>query len=206
MYQLYSLPGSCSTGIHALLNKLKQTVDITMRNDVPNYHDIVPTNQVPALQTGDQILTEGAAIVIYLLQTHGPQELLQDREFIQWLMFNYATLHPAYSKLFAVQSNMPDGEAKTALLQTFGDRVAELWQLVDRHLEGRDFMHGDEATVLDYLVAIYLRWGNVFPDTQIPVGKNVQALANRVCELPEFKSALNTEGVVYNIPENARAA
>lgn len=206
MLQLYSIPGTCSTGIHVLLNKLDVPFDMILRDDVDNYQQLVPTNQVPALQTDSDLLTEGAAIVLYLLREHGDQALLSDNEFTRWLMFNYATLHPAYSKLFGVNGSMADGPQKTALLQAFGDRLAALWQIVDNHLQSRDYMHGDTPTVLDYLLAVYLRWGNLFPQTRIPVGSRVLDLASRVAELPEFKAAFEREGQVYLIPDNALAA
>ena len=206
MYQLYSIPGTCSTGIHVLLNKLGVPFDVIYRDDIDNYQQLVPTNQVPALQTADSLLTEGAAIALHLLATHGASALTEDREFLRWLMFNYATLHPAYGKLFTVARTLPDGKSREWLLQALANRVAELWQIVDRHLQGREYMHGASATVIDYLLAVYARWGHVFPDLQIPLGENVLALVNRVSELPEFQQAFAREGISYQIPDNALAA
>ena len=68
MYTLYSIPGTCSTGITVLLTRLGLDFEVIKRDDVPNYSDIAPTNQVPALKDGDQIITEGSAIVLYLLE------------------------------------------------------------------------------------------------------------------------------------------
>lgn len=70
MYTLYTIPGSCSTGIHTLLNALNIPVKIINRDDVENYQEIVPTNQVPALKDGELLLTEGAAIAQYLMEKH----------------------------------------------------------------------------------------------------------------------------------------
>ena len=102
MYTLYTIPGSCSSGITVLLEKLQLEYTPVKREDVPNYSDIVPTNQVPALKSPDgQIITEGAAIVLYLLEKHNspmlPADLSRKAEFLRWLMFDYATLHPAYA-------------------------------------------------------------------------------------------------------------
>lgn len=205
MYQLYIIPGSCSTGIHVLLNKLNQPVEIIKRDDVKNYRELVRTNQVPALKTDTNLLTEGAAIALHLLTEHGQKELVNDQEFMRWMIFNYATLHPAYSKLFTVNGMMENGEAKHELLQKLGDRVVELWQIIDRHLQGRETMHGNSVSIIDYLLAVYVRWGNMFPDISMPVGENVLKLVNRVSALPEFKQALEREDVAYAIPKNAFA-
>ena len=197
MYQLYTIPGSCSTGIHTLLNELAIPVEIIHRDDVENYSAIAPTNQVPALKNQEQLLTEGAAIALYLLNQYGQKELVNDQHFIRWLMFNYATLHPAYSKLFTVNASMEDSEAKQKLLQALGDKVAELLRLVDQHLYGRQYMYGEKPTLLDYLIAIYVRWGSVFSTIHIPVGDNILALINRVTQLSQFKIAFEKEGISY---------
>ncbi len=206
MYQLYSIPGSCSTGIHVLLNQLKVPVDIRLRDDTPNYSEIVATNQVPALETDNQLITEGAAIALHVINKHGDASLTNDPKFTRWLMFNYATLHPAYSKLFAVKQAMEDSPEKLVLLQTLANRLSELWEIVDKHLENCDFVYNNQVSVIDYLIAVYVRWGNFFPDTKIAVGNNVLNLVNRVIGLPEFKDAIQREEISYQVPDNALAA
>ena len=93
MYTLYTIPGSCSSGITVLLEKLQLEYTAVKREDVPNYSDLVPTNQVPALNLPDgQVITEGAAIVLYLLEKHNspmlPTDLSQKAEFLRWLLID----------------------------------------------------------------------------------------------------------------------
>lgn len=197
MYKLYSIAGSCSTGIHILLRKLRLPVEIVMRNDVDNYAELVATNQVPALQTEDKLLTEGAAIALYLLEKHSelPGDLAQRSEFRQWLMFNYATLHPAYSKLFAVSGAMDDSAEKQALLESLATRVSALWRIVEQRLEHRTYVVGEEPSLIDYLLAIYSLWGNYFPELNIELGEHTQRLIHRVMQLPEFVEASEAEGL-----------
>ena len=70
MYQLYTIPASCSTGIYAFLKSLNLPFKAIKREDSPNYQALVPTNQVPALQDEELLITEGAAIVLHLLDKH----------------------------------------------------------------------------------------------------------------------------------------
>lgn len=202
MHQLFIIPGSCSTGIHILLNELNIDAKITERGDVSNYKELVPTNQVPALQVDDRILTEGANIALYLLMKHKP-EMLDNPDFTQWLLFNYATLHPAYSKLFTINGIMEESQQKYELMQKLGDRVSELWMIVDQRLKQKQYMVGDEPSIVDYLLAVYLRWGNAFPDIQIPVGDNVLRLVEDVIKLPAVKHTLAKEQIEYQIPKSA---
>jgi len=203
MYRLYNIPGSCSTGIHVLLNKLGQDVEIINRDDVPDYAALVPTNQVPALVADRELLTEGAAIVMHLLERHDAtqrtgQEL---REFRQWLLFNYATLHATYSKLFmaGVQNVVTHPESRTTLIEHIAARLSTLWAIVEARLEDRDTMVGSDHTVIDYLLAIYANWNNAVPEADIQIGPRTRALIARVVELPEFSQALAREGIEYRL-------
>ena len=204
MYRLYSIPGSCSTGIHVLLNKLGQDVDIVRRDDVEDYARIVPTNQVPALAADDELLTEGSAIALYLLEKHGVAPLPGDEtlEFRQWLLFNYATLHPTYSKLFmaGVANVVEDAKSRRILIEHVADRLSTLWAIVETRLEAREFMVGGAPTIVDYLLAIYANWGNSVPEANIQIGPNTRDLIGRVVALPEFRKAVERESIEVRLP------
>ena len=203
MYTLYTIPGSCSSGITVLLEKLQLEYTPIKREDVPNYSDIVPTNQVPALKTPDgQIITEGAAIVLYLLEKHNspmlPADLSQKAEFLRWLMFDYATLHPAYGKMFAIQykAQMDENE-KIEVLKQLAPNVASLWAVLDKELERKKFITGDQPTIVDYLATIYSSWGKNFTDIKITLGKNVERLVEQVSALPEFQAGYKRENIEF---------
>ena len=203
MYTLYSIPGTCSTGITILLEKLAVDFKTVAREDVPNYTEIVPTNAVPALKTENgQIITEGAAIVLYLLEKHNndmlPADLSEKAEFLKWLMFDYATLHVAYSKLFTIAMKVKMDEAEQAnVMQQLGDQTSTLWEIVDKRLSDKTFIMGDQATIVDYLMAIYSSWGNYFPNVKISLGQNVERFIADVQVLPEFKAGFQTEQIQF---------
>jgi len=202
MYTLYTLPGSCSTGITVLLEKLGVPFKTVLRGEVPNYQDLVPTNQVPALKTeAGQIITEGAAIALYLLEKHGqdllPTEASAKAEFYQYLMFNYATLHPAYSKIFAARNVIADATTQKEAMQQLADKASATWAILDKRLETRQYVVGNTPTVIDYLLAIYTGWAQFFPEQRITYGKNVERLVAEVAKLPEFKAAFVREGAVF---------
>ena len=207
MYTLYTIPGSCSSGIVILLEKLQVEYTAVKREDVPNYSDFVPTNQVPALKTPDgQIITEGAAIGLYLLEKHNsdmlPADLSQKAEFLRWLMFDYSTLHPAYGKMFAIQYKVEMNETeKTNVLRQLANLVSGLWAILDKELEKKKFISGDQPTIVDYLATIYSSWGNNFPDIKITLGKNVERLIDEVSALPEFLAGYRKENAEFKKAE-----
>lgn len=203
MYTLYTMPGSCSTAIHILLNKLNVPVDIVMHNDVENYTDINPTGQVPALKTDNGVLTEGAAIYLYLAEKHDIKVDYPEQDFMQKLMFNYATLHPAYAKMFATLFGMPDSEEKTNYIAFLAQKTASIWQILDLHLANNKYIAGDQISILDYLITVYVGWGNVFPQVAIPIGQNVLRVVKEVSQLPEFTTAFEKESMSFAIPNGA---
>jgi len=203
MYTVYTIPGSCSSGMTVLMEKLQLEYAAVKREDVDNYTEIVPTNQVPALKTEDgQIITEGAAIALYLLEKHNspmlPTDLSAKAEFLRWLMFDYATLHPAYGKMFAVLYRVQIAEAeKQQALEQLSLGIIGLWEILDKELSKKKFITGDEPTVVDYLATVYASWGKVFKGIDIPLGANVERMVGEVSVLPEFKAGYAKENIEY---------
>jgi len=197
MYRLYSLAGTCSTGITVLLEKLDVKYEVIQRDSVENYSDIVPTNQVPALVVDNQVITEGAAIVLYLLEKHSnemmPTELSEKAEFLRWLMFNYSTLHPLYGKIVSIVYTMDESEVKEKLLQQMADQVSSTWKILNNRLKEQQYIVGNKVTIIDYLTTIYTSWGQYFPQLNFTFGKNVERLVNEVNGLDEFQAAYKNE-------------
>ncbi|MCO7224742.1 glutathione S-transferase family protein [Pleionea sp. CnH1-48] len=201
MYKLYSIPGSCSMGIHVLLNELQQDVNIININEVDNYSEINPAMMVPVLEDGDLQLREGAAIALYLLEKHKdsnlPGGLAEKANFHQHLFFNYATMHPAYNRLFFAMKNL-DGDAQKQMYQKGASAISALWTLVDKQLATRTFMMGEHPSIIDYLLCVYANWGSFF-DIDITLGKNVTRMIKTTIQRPSFQKVLDIERVTFNI-------
>lgn len=205
MYTLVSIPGTCSTGINILLKSLNIPAEVVHRDELPNYQKTVPTNQVPALIDGDIVLPEGAAIVLYLLEKHNVDmaSFGDATAFKQWLMFNYATLHPNYSKLFSAKNLIEDPAAKQQYLDTLAQQLSSTWQIVDARLAKSPYLAGDKVSVLDYLLAVYANWGNYFPEQTIKLGDNVKRVVSEVSKLPAFVEAFEQEGANFSLPHGS---
>ena len=120
MYTLYTIPGSCSTGIHILLSELKQTFTLIEKNSLEDFDEINPIGSVPVLDDNGFIIREGGSIALYLLEKHTnnilPTEIQKKNIFIQKLLFNYATLQPAYNRLFFAMKHLQGSTQKEAYL------------------------------------------------------------------------------------------
>jgi glutathione S-transferase len=196
MYTLYFSPGACSLAVQVVLRELGQPFDLVNKASAANYQQINPVGAVPALEVDGTVLTEGAAIILYLLHKHTndllPGEASARQQAIQQLMFANATVHPAYSKLFFLNNQLADGAVKQQLLQAAAEQISKLWQLVDTRLQSQPYLGGQHYSAADILLAVYAGWGQFFPVT-IDIGLRAQAMIDKVRTLPGYQAAVAAE-------------
>lgn len=196
MYTLYFSPGACSLAIQVVLRELDQPFELVNKASVTVYQRINPVGAVPALAVDGKVLTEGAAIILYLLEKHAndllPASTEARQQAIEQLMFANATLHPAYSKLFFLSSELAEGEIKELAMATAANYVCKLWQLVETKLQTQPYLGGQQYSVTDILLAVYASWGRFF-SVAISIGPRSQAMIAKVQALPCYQAALVAE-------------
>jgi glutathione S-transferase len=163
--KLYHMPGACS---RVVLNALEEcgasyedaAIDIFKgQQRAPSFISINPKGKVPALIVDDQLLTENAAILIYLDGQYPEAHLLptSDTPIVKSqrqadLIWVSNTLHPLV-RAALVPARMTTGEAA-------GVRAAALAQLepivdeVDRRFAQQHWWYGDQWSILD----VYIYW------------------------------------------------
>ncbi len=206
MYTLYYSPGACSMAVHVALNeigaefKLEQVNLAEGKNRSPEYLKLNPRGQVPVLVDGNQVIKEGAAILIHLLEKHNnpllPSSGSARTETLEWLMFCNSTLHPAYARVFFLTkaANISQ-EAKDQLFDTFYGNINKLWNDVEERLQNKQYLAGDNLTIADILLAVIANWSRNFP--QIKIGEKTKQLLQKVVSKPSYKTALEKEQVEY---------
>ncbi len=201
MYKLYYSPGACSLAIHALLLESGQPFEAINKNDVADFSAVTPLGAVPVLDTGNEIIREGAAQALYLIEKHNidllPAAGAPGRaKALEWLLFANATVHPAYSKLFFASRAIEDETARRKALEAGAASLDKLWSLVDAELGTSRYVLGDKLSIVDIMLAVYANWAGYF-DFDIPLGGNVKRLIREVSHQPSFRKALEAEGVEY---------
>lgn len=209
MTTLYYSPGTCSMAIHVMLNevgaefKLKPILTSKGEQKTPEYLLINPRGAVPALQDGDRLLLECAAILMYLVEKHQSPLLPASGEArnkaIEWLMFANATMHPAYAKAFFANKNCSDAAAKDELLKVAISTINTLWADVENTLKNQPYVCGEECTVADILLTVIANWSTNFPDHKIILGERCKQLFKRVTSRPSYQKALASEQVEYKV-------
>ena len=189
MYTLYYSKGACSVATQVVLRELDQPfrlVDVQQHED---FKSVNPVGAVPVLIDEDKVITEGAAIMLYLLGKHESKLFPADengrRIATQNIMFANATMHPAYSRLFFISQNFTHDIAKQDLLNTAAKNISHLWQVVEEKLAVDSFLGGNSPSAADIMLAVYSRWGSMFP-VDIVIGDKTRAMIDTIHTMPNF--------------------
>ncbi len=202
-YELYSMSGSCSMAVHAIMNELGLDAKITMmeRGEAgiksPEYLKKNPRGNVPFLMKDGKGMIEGAAIITYLCDEAKspliPQGGWERAQALQWLMFANSTLHPAYGRTFWIGANVP-AEAQEASLKAARSQIQGLWDFVESHLEKNGpYLCGKDVTAADFLITTIANWN----PQNYKFGPKTSALLKSVSARPSYQKALATEAVEY---------
>lgn len=122
--------------------------------------------QIPTLiLPGGQILTESAAILIYLADTNPASRLApglhsaRRAQFLRWMFFVSSAIYslhwikPDVGRIGAPQNSRDD------VVHAVHERIAFCWKTMDAQLEPGTYLLGDVLSVLDLYVAVVSRFG-----------------------------------------------
>jgi len=128
------------------------------------YLAISPNATVPAIvdQENGASLFESGAILLYLAektQRFLPADLKSRGEVFKWLMFEVANLGPAMGELYH-SLILETAEVSEAHLQRYRDKLARYCAMLERQLNGREYLCGDYC-IAD--IALY-PWCTVLED------------------------------------------
>jgi len=193
--KLFYVPGTCSLSPHIVLREMgaEFALDKVDRHTKVaasgvNYNQLNPKSYVPALQLDDgTLLTEGAAIVMYLADQNGgekvaPKAGTKERYKMQeWLVFIASELHKNFGALFR---KTPDPVPRETLLKRL--------DLVAGTLSKQPFLLGQQFSVADAYLFTVLRW-NTRVEIQLP--QLLQEFVQRVKARPAVAKALEVEGL-----------
>jgi len=202
MYKLYYMPGACSMAVHVILNELGQQVTLENATVAETKNELLkvnPRGAVPVLVDDKQVIREGAAIVLHLLEKHKntlfPASGAERATALEWLMFCNATLHPAYARAFGALRYF-EGETQQKVLTVAVPQINKLWEEVESRLAGSPYLCGKELTAADILLTVIANWSGKF-EGKIKLGENTKRLLRNVIARPSYQKALATEQVEY---------
>lgn len=201
----YMTPGSCSTGIHILLEELEEVYQVTVVNlpagdhFKPDYVAINPKSTIPTLVRRDgTALTEVMAIAFWLARTHPraglwPEDAERQTRLIEAMAYMTGTLHgQGFARLFATSTftrNSADHDAVRALGREI---VRTGFAVLDAALEEGPYL-GGTFSAADPILFYLEFWADKLA---LPVPERIAAHYRRMLARPAVQQVLREEG--YN--------
>ncbi len=158
-----------------------------------------PNQKIPGLVDGDVRIMESCAILQYLGEKF-PSPLLPDGDMrwqvVSWLTWQAAGLGPTLGNKLSYTRYMEDvpAEQKSHPLTRFNNEAQRLYRVLNKQLEGQDYVCGDQFTIADIAIYPWVRawkWQKV----DITGHHNVMAWLERVRARPGVE-----RGVKYCVP------
>ncbi len=189
MLKFYHAPWSRSTNVLWLMEELGQPYEVELidiRADVPDaYRKIQPNKKVPAIEHDGVVVTERAAISIYLADAF-PQAGLapkigdKDRAaYLTWLVYADSVFDPAVAVHTLGLEYKPSGVS----FGSYDDMVANL----ERRLSESTYIAGERFTAADVQVAGSM--GYVMQQKWLPEKPAFKAYVERCASRPAAKRA-----------------
>jgi glutathione S-transferase len=165
--KLYYSPGACSLADHIVLEWVGKPYEAkkVSREDrqTPEFKKLNPAGAVPVFEQDGWVLTQNAAILNYLADTHPEAKLGGDgtskgrAEVNRWLAFLNADVHPAFHPLFGSTEYLGDPAAIGKTKDAARTKLRGLFERADKQLAGRDWLTGSRSIADPYLYVV-LRW------------------------------------------------
>ncbi|CCE06188.1 putative Glutathione S-transferase [Bradyrhizobium sp. STM 3843] len=203
--KFYMTPGSCSTGIHIILEELEEVFEAHIvnlpagDNFKPDYMAINPKATIPALVRDDgSVLTEVPAIAYWLGRTRRRGKLWSgdvetETRLIEAMTYIAGTVHGhGFARIFATPTfsrNEADQDSVRALGRNI---VMKGFAILNKMLDERPYLGGD-FTVADPILFYVEFWAD---KTGIPLPANLAAHYQRMLARPVVQRVLREEG--YN--------
>src|SRR5262249_5503120 len=131
----------------------------------PEFLRMNPAGKIPVLVDGDLVLTESVAIPVYLAEKYPEKRLLptdarQRAEAYQWLLFVATELEQPLWRITRNTRLYPETQRQPSDVVIASQEFKDMAAVLDRHMNQREFIVGDGATVVDFVTAYTLDWAN----------------------------------------------
>ena len=201
--KFYMTPGSCSTGIHILLEELEKVFEVYIVNlpagqqHSPDYVAINPKSTIPTLIRDDgKPLTEFQAIAYWLARSNPKAKLLPenlDSEVLALETMDYVvgTIHmQGFAGIFNTKEFTPN-EQDYEIVRSRGREIVEKgFDVIDSILEGKEYIAG-VFTISDAALFYVEFWADKI---NLTMPQNCRLHYQRMLKRPAVYRVLTEEG------------
>ncbi|WP_082446181.1 glutathione S-transferase family protein [Marinobacter lipolyticus] len=171
MLKLYGTPPTRALRVIWLLNELGleyelHPVDLLQGEQLrQDFLSLNPAAKVPVLVDGSLVVTESAAIQLYLAEKY-PQagfipEAMEDRaQMYRWIFFLVTEIEQPLWRIARHTLVYPEEKRLPQDVDLATQECMEMVAVLERHMAEREFLVGDRLSVADFNAAYTLDWAN----------------------------------------------
>ena len=171
MLKLYGTPPTRALRVIRLLNELGleyEMLPVDLLHGGAQKEDFLalnPAAKVPVLVDGSLVLTESAAIQLYLAEKN-PQEgfipeSVEDRaQMYRWIFFLVTEIEQPLWRIARHTFIYPEEKRLPQDVDLARQECVKMVAVLERHMEEREFMVADRLSVADFNAAYTLDWAN----------------------------------------------
>ncbi|MGF2686264.1 glutathione S-transferase family protein [Marinobacter sp. DUT-3] len=171
MLKLYGTPPTRALRVIWLLNELGleyelHPVDLLHGEQLQqDFLSLNPAAKVPVLVDGSLVVTESAAIQLYLAEKH-PQagfipESVEDRaQMYRWIFFLVTEIEQPLWRIARHTFVYPEEKQLPQDVELATQECVDMVAVLETHMAEREFLVGDRLSVADFNAAYTLDWAN----------------------------------------------
>lgn len=171
MLTLHGTPPTRALRVIWLLNELgldyaSCPVDLTQGEAKrPPFIELNPAAKVPVLVDGDTVLTESAAIQLYLAEKYPeagliPTSLEARAQVYRWMFFLVTEIEQPLWRIARHTFIYPEAQRLPQDAALAERECRAMLDVLEAHMAGRTFLVGDRPSVADFNAAYTLDWAN----------------------------------------------
>jgi glutathione S-transferase len=155
---------------------------------LPEFLRLNPAGKVPVLVDGDLVLTESAAIVMYLAEKYAtkglmPTDLKERAQAYRWSLFAVTELEQPLWRIAKHSFLYPEDKRLPEDIALAREEFMAMAAVLDRHMDGRTFIVDGRMSIADCVTAYVVDWGNEYG--LIDVCPNLKAYLERMYARPK---------------------
>ncbi|WP_018277238.1 glutathione S-transferase N-terminal domain-containing protein [Teredinibacter turnerae] len=204
MLNFYMTPGSCSTGIHILLEELDLLFSAYVLNlpagdtQKPDFLALNPKGTIPVLVTDEGVvLTEFASIAWWLAVKYPkagllPEDMTSQAQVLEILNYAVSTIHGhGFTRIFTPERYLFREEDKDGIIRQGKSLVSKGFNTIEKQFGGKTGYLFEQFTIADAALFYVEFWAN---RTELPLPPFCRQHFNTMISRPVVKRVLAEEG------------
>ncbi|KUJ77249.1 glutathione S-transferase family protein [Ruegeria profundi] len=161
----------------------------------PDYLKLNPNGKIPVIEdrAEGRAIFESGAILWHLAKKYGaflPADPVKRSEVMQWMFFQVGHVGPMMGQAMYFQHiAAPNGHEEPFSIKRYVDESRRLLEVLNTHLEGREWLAAGEYTIADMMVYPWAR-AYVWARTSVDGLPHLQAWFERIDTRPSIQKAL----------------